>query len=210
MMEYDHDPSSSGESYYMDGWDGYVATRNRVFEHLVENRIPNPIVITGDIHAAWVADLKYHPDDPDNSFKRGDSMTLGTEFVGASISSGLSQGWMETYQRALEANPHVRYFDGRSGGYVRCHLNADRCHADFLLAGSLNDRLSPMRTVASFEVYPEADPSLRKGAVLIFREGSELGEGSTLRTFLRSRLAAVVAGALFVIVALITILVLSY
>lgn len=178
MFEYDHRYPAGSESYYLDGWDGYVATRNRLLEHLLESRVPNPIVITGDLHAAWVADLKYHLADPNNSFKRKDAIIVGTEFLGTSISSGLSQGWIETYRNSLEANPHVKYFDGRQGGYVRCDLNSDRFHVDFLLANSLGDRLSPVRTIASFEVYSEADPNHRKGAVLSYRERSEQGQGS--------------------------------
>ncbi len=170
MFEYDHRYPAGMESYYLDGWDGYVATRNRLFKHLLESKVPNPIVITGDIHAAWVADLKYHPDDPNNSFKRTDAITVGTEFLGTSISSGLSQGWIETYRNALGANPHVKYFDSRQGGYVRCDLDSDRFRADFLLANSLGDRLSPVRTIASFEVYPESDPSKREGAKQVYRE----------------------------------------
>ena len=173
MFEYNHLYPAGSESYYTDGRDGYVATRTRHVEHLVENRVSNPIFITGDIHAAWVADLKYRPDDPDNSFKRPVSMTIRAEFVGTSISSGLTQAWVDTYQNALNANPHVKYFDGRNGSYVRCDLNSERFHADFLLASSVNDRLSPVRTVASFEVYSEADPNLRKGAVLTYKESSE-------------------------------------
>jgi alkaline phosphatase D len=200
MFEYDHRYPAGSESYYLDGWDGYVATRNRLFEHLLQSRVPNPIVLSGDLHASFVADLKYHPDDPNNSFKRGDSITIGGEFLGTSISSGLSASWIETYQNALSANPHVKYFDGRQGGYVRCDFNSDRFHADFLLASSLSSRLSPMRTIASFEVYPEADPNLRKGPVLIYRESSI---SSNLIRWVG--LAAVVAGALLIIGALIAL-----
>jgi phosphodiesterase/alkaline phosphatase D-like protein len=132
--------------------------------------VPNPIVITGDIHAAWVADLKYHLDDPNNSFKRTDAITIGTEFLGTSINSGLSKGWIVTYRNALGANPHVKSFDSRQGGYVRCDLDSDRFRADFLLANSLGDRLSPVRTIASFEVYPESEPSKREGAKQVYRE----------------------------------------
>ena len=89
---------------------------------------------------------------------------------GTSISSGLSQAWIETYRNALGANPHVKYFDSRQGGYVRCDLDSDRFRADFLLANSLGDRLSPVRTIASFEVYPESDPAKSEGAKQVYRE----------------------------------------
>ena len=206
MFEYDHRYPAGSESYYLDGWDGYVATRNHLFEHLLQSRVPNPIVLSGDLHASFVADLKYHPEDPNDSFKRRDSITIGTEFLGTSISSGLSAGWIETYQNALSANPHVEYFDGRQGGYVRCDLNSDRFRANFLLASSLSDRLSPMRTIASFKVYPEADPSLRKGPVLIYRESSEQeGRSVSSRLIRWVGLAAVVAGVLIIIGSLITL-----
>jgi hypothetical protein len=63
-----------------------------------------------------------------------------------------------------------------------------------------------MRTIASFEVYPEADPNLRKGPVLIYRESSEQ-EGSSISSNLIRwvGLAAVVAGALLIIGALIAL-----
>lgn len=81
MFEYDH-TAGSGESYYMDGWDGYVAARNRILKHLYEAKVRNPIVITGDMHSSWVANLKYHPTYPNDSFRRSDSVTVGTEFTG--------------------------------------------------------------------------------------------------------------------------------
>ncbi len=151
MFEYDH-TSGSGESYYMDGWDGYVAARNRILKHLYEAKPRNPIVITGDMHSSWVANLKYHPTYPNDSFRRSDSTIVGTEFTGPGISSYLSQGWKDTYNNALSDNPHVKYLNTRSGGYVRCHVTSSSWHSDFLLADSLNDPRSPVRPVASFVV----------------------------------------------------------
>ena len=37
MLEYDHDPG-----YYVDGWDGYVHSRKRLFEHLYDTGYPTP------------------------------------------------------------------------------------------------------------------------------------------------------------------------
>ena len=68
-------------------------------------------MISGDIYAAWVVDLKYHPDFPLERFKRDDSVTIATELIGTSMTSTLSSGWVSTYRRALPKNPHVKYFD---------------------------------------------------------------------------------------------------
>ncbi len=140
MLEYDHDPG-----YYVDGWDGYIHSRNRLFEHLYNNRVPNPIVISGDIHAAWVADLKYHPDVPFEAFKRKDSVTIATELIGTSVTSTLSSSWTNTYRKALPKNPHVKHFDERPGGYARCAVVPHNFRAEYRLARNVADSLSPSR-----------------------------------------------------------------
>ena len=43
--------------------------------------MPNPVVLTGDIHSNWVNDLRV--DD-----RKPESPVVATEFVGTSISSG--------------------------------------------------------------------------------------------------------------------------
>jgi alkaline phosphatase D len=44
--------------FAMDQWSGYESARNRILKFLDERKPSNPIVITGDIHSNWVADLK--------------------------------------------------------------------------------------------------------------------------------------------------------
>jgi alkaline phosphatase D len=80
---------------------------------ITERRIANPIVISGDVHNNWLADLKADFSDPD-------SPTVGTEFVGTSISSGGDGA--DTNPRAqgiVAENSHMKYFNGQRG-YVRC------------------------------------------------------------------------------------------
>ncbi|KAF9452394.1 alkaline phosphatase [Macrolepiota fuliginosa MF-IS2] len=40
-----------------DAWDGYRENRNRILDHLYNNKIDNTIVLSGDSHANWVSDL---------------------------------------------------------------------------------------------------------------------------------------------------------
>src|SRR4029450_13562170 len=44
--------------YSVDKWDGYAESRNRLFAHLRDAKTPNPIVLSGDVHTHWCADLK--------------------------------------------------------------------------------------------------------------------------------------------------------
>src|SRR6185295_814729 len=48
----------SGESYSMDQWPGYEADRRRVLQFLRDQKIPNAVVLTGDIHSNWACDLQ--------------------------------------------------------------------------------------------------------------------------------------------------------
>ena len=40
-----------------DAWDGYRANRNRILDHIQDNRIDNTLILSGDSHANWVSDL---------------------------------------------------------------------------------------------------------------------------------------------------------
>jgi alkaline phosphatase D len=66
--------------YWHDSWDGYPVARQRLIDHLVEARVRNTVVITGDWHSTFVNDIKL-------DFSNPESATVATQFVGTSISS---------------------------------------------------------------------------------------------------------------------------
>ena len=75
--------------------------------------MPNPIVLTGDIHTNWVNDLRVDDHQPETP-------VIATEFVGTSISSGGDGAdKLENSDAVLAENPSVRFFNSQRG-YVRC------------------------------------------------------------------------------------------
>ena len=73
-----------------DLWDGYVADRRALVDLFASGGAAgggssNPVALTGDIHNNRVFDLK-------EDFSEPSSRTVGTEFVGTSISSGGDRG----------------------------------------------------------------------------------------------------------------------
>ena len=68
LAEYDF-RAGPMESFNMDQWDGYVAARNRLIGFFDRAKVRNPITLTGDIHSAWVHDLKTDFSD-ENSNRR--------------------------------------------------------------------------------------------------------------------------------------------
>ncbi len=77
---------------------------------------------------------------------------MGTEFVGTSITSGLGEYYEEAYRGHFDQNPHVRFFDERNGGYVRCDVTQEECRVEMKLADSISDPDSPVHTFASFVI----------------------------------------------------------
>ena len=142
MAQYDYDPGA-GESINHDQWDGYVAARDRVLDHIRQRDLRNVVVLSGDWHSAWANDLKA-------DFADVGSATVATEFVGTSISSGC--GWRDQVEAALSANPHVRFFDGARRGYTRCTLTRTEWKTDFMAVSGASDPQAKLGTLASFVV----------------------------------------------------------
>ena len=110
-----------------DTWDGYAAARDRLLGGIVERRVRNPVVLTGDAHVNCAADLKADFNDPA-------SATISSEFVGTSITSGRNGADMTAGGREwLAANPHLKFFNSQRG-YVRCHATEREWRADYLVA----------------------------------------------------------------------------
>ena len=82
-----------------------------------ERKPSNPVVITGDIHAAGAGDLKLDFTDPA-------SPSVGTEFIGTSISSTFPESFIPIVEAAVREAPYAKYFEARRRGYVRCTLDA--------------------------------------------------------------------------------------
>jgi alkaline phosphatase D len=130
-------------AFWTDGWDGYPAARERLLGFLAARRTPNPVVLGGDIHSYWVADLKPRFDDPR-------APVVASEFVGTSITSrGMAY---ERGRALLPDNPHVKFFDSRKRGYLRCNVTPTRWLTDLVAVASVLERTAPASTLASFVV----------------------------------------------------------
>jgi alkaline phosphatase D len=131
----------------VDAWDGYVAARNRLLGSIQDEDIANLVVLSGDIHSNWVADLKTDFSDPA-------SPALGTEFVGTSITSDFAPEFIPIIEAALldPANAHIKFFDGAFHGYVRCSVTPERWRSDYRVVDTVFMPTATVRTLKSFIV----------------------------------------------------------
>jgi alkaline phosphatase D len=137
--------AGSEQRFAMDQWSGYEESRNRILDYLHRRRVSNPVVITGDIHTNWVADLKLKWSDPG-------SPTVGTEFVGTSITSGGDgSDTLPAVEAYLPENPHVHFYNNQRG-YVRCVVTPERWQSDYQVVPYVSKPGAPVQTRASFVV----------------------------------------------------------
>lgn len=131
--------------FSMDKWTSCERERRDLLKFMGRPKIKNPVVLTGDIHSNWAAELRL-------DFEGLDSLPVGTEFVGTSISSGGDgRPQPEDYDSIMSENPFLK-FHNRERGYVTCDLNKNEWKTDYRTVDYVTRRGSPIRTRASFVV----------------------------------------------------------
>ncbi len=136
----------------VDSWDGYRASRDRVFEVVERVGVPNFVVLTGDVHSSWAYDLPKRPyDSYDAASGRG---SLGVEIVGTSVTSpsnlGAGPGGEKQIADIRAARPHLHYADGRYRGYVVVDVTSQRLQADYYYVRTVEERSRDERFAKGF------------------------------------------------------------
>ncbi|MYS07870.1 alkaline phosphatase [Streptomyces sp. SID6041] len=146
------DRATADFKLWMDSWDGYPAARQRLLAGAAAARVENLMVLTGDVHVGYGLDLKADFRDPS-------SRTVGTEIVATSITSGKDGADRPSnYDKLMQANPHLRFFNGRRG-YVTVALGEEAARADFRTVPYVTTPGAPVATAASF-VTEAGNPGL--------------------------------------------------
>jgi alkaline phosphatase D len=137
------DPGDRGGTYWTDGWDGYPAARRRLLGPVSRRKVPGVVVLGGDMHANYVADLKEDYDDPG-------AAVVASEFCGTSITSlSLPQARVDA---ARAYNPHIRYGRTDQRGYMHFALDAKQLAVQLRVVDDPLDPASGIATAARFVV----------------------------------------------------------
>lgn len=142
-------------AYSMDQWPGCAYERMGLMKFLEERRVPNPVVLTGDIHSNWVNNLRV--DD-----RNTETPVIATEFVGTSISSG-GNGVQKRKGHAelLSNNPCVQ-FQNSERGYVRCTVSPQKWTSEYMVVDDVTKPGGHVSPRAAFVVEagtPGAHPA---------------------------------------------------
>jgi len=129
--------------FWTDGWDGYPAARRRLLSTVAERRVPGVVVLGGDVHAHYAADLKVEWDDPR-------APVVASEFCGTSISSnGRPQ---RSIDAAMALNPHLHYGRSDQRGYVALTVGEKSLQARLMAVADVEDPASMVNEAARFVV----------------------------------------------------------
>lgn len=132
-------PMPFGGAYNMDQWDGYAGERSIILDWLADVR--NPVVLTGDFHAAGLGRL---------GEDAVGAPVVGTELITTSISSRSSSADVITaFVRTLAQFP---YFDATKRGYLRCDVTPERWDADFVTLDALSPTPGPAAVDAAWSI----------------------------------------------------------
>lgn len=109
-----------------DGWDGYPAERQRLYNYIEQNNIENFVVATGDIHTSWAMNLE------------NNNTPIGVEFVSPSVTSPgvpLNVGGILTFE-----NPHLKYVELTKKGFVILDVTTSKIQGDWYYVSTIDEQ----------------------------------------------------------------------
>ncbi|KAK4655794.1 hypothetical protein QC762_305530 [Podospora pseudocomata] len=143
------------EPFNLDQWDGYIANRDRVYKTLVDNKINNTVMLSGDSHAAWVSDMVWKAEEGyDENTGAG---AVGVELAGSAVSSSSPLTGIvprlitdPISKLLIKNNPTLQWQDLYYRGYFEMDIGYDAIEAQFFGIPNLKKRSTEEIKIAKF------------------------------------------------------------
>jgi alkaline phosphatase D len=153
-----------------DQWDGYKPARDRLLGAIAgSSSVPavrNAVVLTGDIHSSWGAELVREPTST------GDYTPLGVEYVATSVTSpGFDDpdGQVAAGLRAL--NSHLKYVELTKRGYLLLDITPARVSGEWWYVDTVLAK-STVQTFGTALQTPDGSNRLEPGTQSATRSGA--------------------------------------
>lgn len=124
-----------GQYVNADAWDGYQAARNRLLGFIEDNNIDNVVILTGDVHSSWAAEICKDPYKKNNYNAQTGEGAVAVELVTPSVTSptipipGIQQGVGDMAKVLRGENQHIKYIDFKNRGFVRLAITPEKAQA---------------------------------------------------------------------------------
>ncbi len=135
----------------LDGWDGYPAARDRVYQ-LAKASEANLIVLTGDTHTFWANEL----------IDSEERKRVGVEFATTAVSSStlgqiLKMTDVDLGGAIAASNEEIKYANLNPQGAIVLTLTPTQARADYIVVDTVESREFKTKTLRSFVVSPNED-----------------------------------------------------
>ena len=134
-----------------DSWEGYQASRDRIFDFLTEERMRDVAILGGDLHSSWALDVTRNP----WSGYQGNTGvgSLAVELLSPAISSPalFADPVVRAQAPALRAFlPHLKFLEGESHGYVLVDITRNQLRGNWYFVRTVEERSADETRGASF------------------------------------------------------------
>jgi alkaline phosphatase D len=130
----------------LDQWDGYPVARDRLLAELGAAPAAG-VVLTGDVHSSWVAQLLQDFDDEGSS-------PVGVEFVAPGVASKLPAAAEGLAELLPANNSHIRFAESGRRGWVHHTVSHEGWTAEYRLVADADRADSPVEVAATWAVDP--------------------------------------------------------
>ena len=130
--------------FWNDGWDGYPAARHRLLQSLQNHKVPNAVLLGGDVHENWVGHVM-------SAQATANAEPLAVEFCGTSITSKSGRG-NERLPTVLAENPHFVFADVERKGYGLLDITHKLLTTHLRVVDDVTQAKTHIETLAAFEV----------------------------------------------------------
>ena len=134
---------------FVDKWDGYPASREKLVRSITAKGLSNVVIASGDAHMNAIGTVPLRDDEPDGP-------AVATEFLASSISSN-GDGALETphVRRFIDGgNPHLALVNDLRGYQVH-DVTARQWTTDVKAMDQVQRKGGRIRTLARFAVHPD-------------------------------------------------------
>lgn len=126
----------------VDQWDGYPAARRRLLNGIKDEGVENVMVLSGDFHSGFAADLRAPGAGTDGDI-------VAHEIVGPAISSA---GNSKVGEALAGAGLGLLYANGSDNGYVRCTITPATWTSEFVVVDDVENPDSDAHVDATVQV----------------------------------------------------------
>jgi alkaline phosphatase D len=153
--------AGGGLFFNTDQWDGYQPARDRVYDIIKGNAnnppVNNVVVLTGDIHSSWAADLTQDPNNSNVATGGYNGVTgdgsRAVEFVATSITSpGLNDPTGSTAGFLRSVNPHFKFIDFNQRGYMLLDVTPQKAVCEWYFVDTVASISNNQTFGTAFEV----------------------------------------------------------